>query len=40
MILNHLKHFVHVSLPLQVQLSRQFLYQFLLEDSAHYLFFR
>ena len=40
MISNHLKHFVHVSLPLQVQLSRQFLYQFLLEDSAHYLFFR
>ena len=37
---NHLKHFVQVFLPLQVQLSRQFLYQFLLEDSAHYLFFR
>merc|ERR1719278_1454686 len=29
---------LHQRLP-QVQLSRQFLYQFLLEDSAHYLFF-
>jgi len=29
---------LHQRLP-QVQLTRQFLYQFLLEDSAHYLFF-
>jgi len=29
---------LHQRLP-QVQLNRQFLYQFLLEDSAHYLFF-